>query len=180
MRRVRSLLVAATVLVPAMALAQISHTEGGPRIRPTDARLAEILEDGIGRSPTLRRLVDRIDSGNVVVYLESEQVLPGVLLGALTWIGANDSLRFLRATIKVRPKSNSLIASIAHELQHVVEVVDAPWVTSDRGLRTLYTSIGKRTSVNEEVWDTAAARWTTQQVMRELNGAVSDADDAER
>jgi hypothetical protein len=34
--------------------------------------------------------------------------------------------------------------------------------------------------VSEEVWDTAAARWTTQQVMRELNGVVSEADDAER
>jgi hypothetical protein len=124
--------------------------------------------------------VEHIESGNVVVYLESEQTMPGLLLGALTWIGANDTFRFVRATIKVRPKSNALVASIAHELQHVVEVVNAPWVIDDRTLRALYNGIGKRTSISAEVWDTAAARWITQQVLRELNGVASDADDDAR
>lgn len=178
MRRL-CLILLTVALLPAPALAQ-SATVGGPRIRPTDDRLAQILEDGIERSPTLRQLAERIESGDVVVYLESEQSLPGILLGALTWIGANDALRFVRASIKVRPKSNSLIASIAHELRHVVEVIDAPWVDSDRALRALYTGIGKRTSVTEEVWDTAAARRTTQQVLRELNGATADADNGDR
>jgi hypothetical protein len=170
--------VAATFFAPASSFAQRDHGDGGARIRPTDARLADILQYGIERSPTLRGLVDQIESGNVVVYLESEQSMPGLLLGALTWIGANDTLRFVRASIKVRPKSNGLVASIAHELQHVVEVVNAPWVTSDRRLRALYTAIGKRTSVSDDVWDTAEARWTTQQVLRELNGEAADADDA--
>jgi len=179
MRRICWLLVIAATLVPASARAQDLHRDGGPRIRPTDSRLAEILRGGIERSPTLRKLREQIEAGDVVVYLQSEQSMPGVLLGALTWIGANESLRFVRATIKVRPKSNVLIASIAHELQHVVEVVNAPWVINDRSLRALYHSIGKRTSISEEVWDTAAARRTTQQVLRELNGAVADdnADD---
>lgn len=180
MRRVCLLLAILTLAVPAAALAQSASQEGGPRIRPTDPRLADILADGVQRSVTLRKLVDRIEAGNVVVYLESEQSMPGLLLGALTWVGANDTLRFVRAAIKVRPKSNALIASIAHELQHVVEVVNAPWVNDDRTLRALYNGIGKRTSVSEEVWDTAAARWTTQQVLRELNGVAADADDADR
>jgi hypothetical protein len=176
MRRLCALLVVATVLAPAIAFAQLSRREGGPRIRPTDSRLAELLQQGIDRSPTVRRLVEQIESGNVVVYLQSEQSMRGLLLGALTWIGANDSLRFMRATIKVRPKSNALVASIAHELQHVVEVVNAPWVTSDRSLRALYRTIGKRTSVSDEVWDTAEARWTTLQVLRELNASAAEAD----
>lgn len=180
MGRVCLLLVAATCSIPSLALAQLAPHEGGRRIRPTDSRLADILQDGVLRSATLRGLVDHIEAGNVVVYLESEQNMPGLLLGTLTWIGANNSLRFVRATIKVRPKSNALVASIAHELQHVVEVVNAPWVMDDRTLRALYAGIGNRTSVSEEVWDTAAARWTTQQVLRELNGVVADADNAER
>lgn len=177
-------LIVFTMLVPAAAFGQSAQHDGGPRIRPTDERLAQILRDGIERSPTLRRLTERIENSNVVVYLKSEPSMPGVLIGALTWVGANDTLRFVRATIKARPKSNSLVASIAHELQHVVEVVEAPWVTSDRAMRTLYSEIGNRTSLHEEVWDTAAARWTTQQVMRELNSpaaaATASAADDER
>jgi hypothetical protein len=178
MRQVCSLLVAAT-LVPTLAFSQAVPQEGGPRIRPTDQRLGEILRDGAERSPTLRKLVELIEAGNVVVYLEAEPNLRGSLLGALTWIGANDTFRFVRAAIKVRPKSNALVASIAHELQHVVEVVNAPWVNDDKTLRALYNDIGKRTSVSEDVWDTAAARWTTQQVLRELNGVASTTENAD-
>ena len=173
MRRV-SWLVVLTVFVPSLALAQ---AEGGPRVRPTDTRLANILRDGIERSSTLRRLVDRVETGDVVVYLESKQTMPWALLGTLTWIGANESLRFVRAAIKVQPKSNSLIAGIAHELQHVIEVIEAPWVCDSRSLQALYKDIGKRTTSSDQLWDTAAARWTTQQVLAELNGGAGAAAD---
>lgn len=162
------ILVLFVLISPAAALAQPVEPDGGPRIRPTDSRLADILREGIERSATIRALVQRIEAGNVIVYLETEQTMRGQLLGSLTWIGANEALRFVRVSIRARPLSNALIACIGHELQHVVEVVDAPWVNNDRLLRSLYHGIGNRTSLHDEVWDTAQARWTTQQVMREL------------
>jgi hypothetical protein len=161
-------------LISTLTFAQTSPQEGGPRLRPTDARTADLLKEGIERSPTVRKLVERIESGDVVVYIGSELGMPRLLLGSLTWVGANDTFRFVRASIRATAKTNALIATVAHELQHVVELIDAPWVNSQEGLRELYVEIGERISFHEDIWDTARARWTTQQVMRELGTHAAD------
>jgi hypothetical protein len=171
-RRVFSL-IAIILFIPLAAFAQLPPHEGGSRIRTTDPRVTAALGEGVQRSPTLRELVARIEQGDVVVYLELGQSLPSGLTGALKWIGANDMLRFVQVTVRNRPQSPTLIASIAHELQHVVEVIEAPWVTDSAKLRALYLEIGHRTGLGYELWDTAAARRTTRQVMYELSSPVT-------
>lgn len=174
-------LAAAIILLPIAAFAQVPPQQGGQRIRTTDPRVTHALLEGVERSPTLRALVARIEQGDVVVYLELDQSMRYGLTGTLKWIGANDALRFVQVSIKNGPKSPSLIASIAHELQHVVELIEAPWVTDHDSLRALYLEIGHRTGLGHELWDTSAARRTTTQVMHELSSPItaSAAENAE-
>ena len=113
-----------------------------------------------------------MEASDVIVYFETKQTLKGGLLGSITWIGATDDSRFLRATFKARPRSNLLIATIGHELQHVAEVAEAPWVRSSLLLRALYNQVGARTGSSDSVWDSEAARNTGEQVLRELNRVV--------
>jgi hypothetical protein len=146
---------------------------GGPRIRPTDQRVAAILRNGLERSPRLRALVGQVEGGSVFVYLGMDPRIDGALAGRLTFVGDAGKYRYLRVAINPVLGTNLIVASIAHELQHVVEVIEHPEVTSESGLRTLYERIGQGTRAGGVPgFETRAAVATTYQVRRELKGAA--------
>jgi hypothetical protein len=147
---------------------------GGPRIRPTDQRVAAILRSGIERSPTLRALADRIEGALVFVYLGLDSHIDGALAGRLTFIGKAGKYRYLRVGINPALNADLIVASIAHELQHVVEVIEHPEAKSENALRTLYERIGQGTRPGGvQGFETTAAVATTYRGRRELN---ADAD----
>ena len=51
--------------------------------------------------------------------------------------------RYLRAAISTDLSSDQIIASLAHELQHVVEVIEDSNVVDERSLVALYKRIGE-------------------------------------
>jgi hypothetical protein len=142
---------------------------GGPRIRPTDQRVAAILRSGLDRSPRLRALVDQVESGFVFVYMGLDPRLDGALAGRLTFVGDAGKYRYLRVALNPALGTDLIVTSIAHELQHVVEVIEHPEVTDDNGLRTLYERIGQGSRAGSvQGFETRAALATTYQVRREL------------
>ena len=60
------------------------------------------------------------------------------LAGVLTFVGHGNQYRYLRVALNSNLLPDRIIASLAHELQHVVEVVEHPEVTSDQRLDELY------------------------------------------
>jgi len=156
---------------------------GGPHVRPQDARITALLQDGILRSSSLRALVERIESSNVYVYIGLDHLMKSYLAGRLTWMGQAHEFRYLRAAINFDLSSDQVIATLAHELQHAVEVIDDQSVVDERSLVALYRRIGKpsRLELNSG-WETAAAQAMGYQVRRELiampaavgAGAISD------
>lgn len=160
----------------AAAAPQSLATEpANPQIRIEDSRLAGLLADGVHRSPTLQSVVERVERGNVFVFVQAVRWLPGEAVGHLTWLGASPPNRFVRVSIKTHARSNDLLASLAHELQHVVEVIAAPWVSDDRSLLALYRLIGHPTNGEQSSWDSDDARWMGEQVLRELKGFAAGA-----
>jgi hypothetical protein len=142
---------------------------GGPRIRPTDQRATSMLRSGIERSHRLRALVDGIDAANVVVYLGLDPRLDNGLAGRLTFMGNAGKYRYVRVALNPRLSADVMIAALAHELQHVAEVIAHPEVTSERTLRILYERIGHTARTGSiPGWETAAAREVTHEVRREL------------
>lgn len=177
MDQLASLALALLLAAPEAASPQSLAAEpgGGPRIRIEDGRLTALLADGVRRSPTLQSVVEQVQGGSVIVYVQTVRWLPNEAAGILTWIGAGPPNRFVRVSIKAQASGDALLANLGHELQHVIEVIAAPWVSDNRSLLALYRQIGHPTNAARSAWDSADARWTGDQVLRELKGLVSGA-----
>jgi len=156
----------------------ISVENGGPRVRPNDGRLATLLRIAIDRSPTVRALVDRIEKSDVIVYLEMEPRIRQRLSGCVTWVTAAGRFRYVRASINPDLAADQHIAAIGHELQHVIEIVEAPLVTSESSLLALYRRIGQERFSSRLDWDTVAAQQTSESVRRELSQVSTATADA--
>ncbi len=72
---------------------------GGPRLRPQDDRITALLDQGQMRSPTMRKLVARIEAGDVFVYIAGSHRLNKHLAGSLQWMTTAGPYRYVRVTI---------------------------------------------------------------------------------
>ena len=139
------------------------------RVRPQDPRLVELLRAGVARSATFRSLVNRLEAGNVIVYVSLTQTMKSGLAGKLTWITKAGNFRYLKATLNMEQTADQMIATLGHELQHALEVSADEDVTDQRSLMSLYMRIGRPSHAGQTVaWETEAARDTGWQVRREL------------
>ena len=127
------------------------------RLRPQSPRVAAWLARGRQRSPTLRALADQVERGDVVVYLEIAFTLDPGMAACVTWMASAPGARYVRVSMRRNLREADAIATLAHELQHVVEVIDSPEVQSGADLAALYARIGHRTGRGGRTWDTVAA-----------------------
>lgn len=147
---------------------------GGPRVRPNDTRIATMLLDGLRRSPSLVKLVDRVEASDVIVYIEMEPALQVRLAGCLTWITSVGKYRYVRASINPDLPPDALIAAIGHEMQHVVEIIEHASVTDPSSMLALYRRIGSGGgSHSTPTLDTADARAAGTQVRKDLRATRS-------
>jgi hypothetical protein len=132
-------------------------TRGSARLRPHSPRVAAWLTRGLQRSPTMRALAARVEQSDVVVYFEIAFRLDPGMAACVTWMASVPGARYLRVSMRANLREADAIAMLAHELQHVVEVIDSPEVQSGADLAALYARIGHRTGSGGQTWDTAAA-----------------------
>lgn len=151
------------------------RSDGGPRLRPQSAYVAGLLKAGIARSATMRSLVDRIEAGNVIVYIAVNPLLKANLSGGLTWMTRAGAFRFVRASISRDLTPDQMIATLAHELQHVAEVAEDESVISEAALVAMYRRIGLPSRAAAPGFETAAAQEMGYQVRRELVAAPAPA-----
>lgn len=169
----RLLLAALLLLSPAAAHAAAAADPptlayDNPRVRPKDAKAATLLRLGLERSPTLRGLVDRIEQGRVIVYIELEPRLRRQLSGCITFVAAVGDFRYVRASINPTLLTDQRIAAIGHELRHVLEIAEHTQVRSDASLVALYRRIGYARPSGLLDWESEAALQTGWEVRREL------------
>jgi hypothetical protein len=149
------------------------------RIRPQDPRLAELLRTGVARSATLRNIVNRLEAGNLIVYIALHPAMRPSLAGKLTWMSKSGDFRYVKATINTEQSADQMIATLAHELQHALEVSAEHSVVDQRSLAGLYKRIGRPSTVSAIAgFETVAAQETGFQVRRELSAAAAAASAA--
>jgi len=142
------------------------------RLRPQDARLTSLLHQGAARSTTFKSLVDRIEASNVIVYVALNPLMKPNFSGMLTWMTRSGDYRYLRASISTDLTSDQMIATLAHELQHAVEVIEDESVIDESSLVALYRRIGRQLgNAAPTRWETVAAQQTGFKVRRELVAA---------
>ena len=151
-----------------MAASPVTSTN----IRTQDDRLTQLLRAGTARSATLKSLVDRIEASRVIVYVAINPLMKPSLSGMLTWMTQAGGYRYVRASISHDLAPDQMIATIAHELQHAVEVIEDETVSDEKSLVALYRRIGQqRGTSSPSRWDTDAAQRTGFVVRKELAGA---------
>lgn len=177
------MLKAATLLTTVIALAPLAvfaspepdpvsppTVTRNPRVRPYDGRTAALLIEGLERSPTLRAIVDRLEQLDVIVYVEMQPALRQKLAGMMTWLAATAFERYVRISLNPEIGHDVLIAALGHELQHALEVAEAPWVVDPASLQAYYEKHGLSTAKHINGWDSLAARVVGDDVRRELAG----------
>src|SRR5262249_24969270 len=112
------------------------------RIRPVDRWTTKILDEGLARSPTLRRLFDQLNAGDAIVYIESGFAVSRGTPAHLQFVSDSGGQRYLRIRINLTGDRLAVTMLLAHELHHALEVVAHPEVIDQRSMERLYKQIG--------------------------------------
>lgn len=137
------------------------------RVRAVGPSLATLVADGVHRSYTFAHLLDAIEETDVIVYIEATEDMPLTLSGRLMLVPGPHRQRYLRIELAPHGTNEDMIATIAHELQHAVEIATSPEVRDQDGLVALYKRIGNKAG-GPHAYDTSAARDAGRMVRIEL------------
>jgi hypothetical protein len=136
-------------------------------VRTLDPYIATLLRRGAERSATFRQLIERIGQTDGIVYIvpgTCRSRLRACFLHSVTLAGSN---RILRVVVNTRREPRQVIASIAHELWHALEVLSEPGIRDDLAIYNFYSREGVRRG---EAFETYEAIQTEMKVRSELGG----------
>lgn len=141
-------------------------------LRTVEPYVTELLVGGLQKSPTFNGLIRTIEDSDLLVYVIQWMKLStfgeGLTVGGnVTVREAANGLRIVFILINPSLPPDHATAMIAHELQHAVEIAQAPHVVDHKSLVQHYRQIGIRTGAQS--YDTTAARTVWDRVITELN-----------
>lgn len=163
-----------TTLAGMLLLATMTNVAAEPRarVRATTPVLEDLMVRGRDRSATFRQLVDRLEAAEWLVLIQPGRCPGRVVVGCLLhFVGSFEGRRYLR--LLVRPEGrhpDQVIGTLAHELQHAVEVVWDGGVTDGPSMMALTRRLAtsRFTASGAAVFETAEARRVEETVLREL------------
>ena len=111
------------VMMTMLALA-ITVQDSVPHVRATEPRILALIDAGLSRSATLRRLVAMLDASDVIVYVEAKRTRPALMVSrAQITVAGGTAICASPSTSGGRQPAHPFLA---HELQHAVEVARSP------------------------------------------------------
>ena len=157
------LAVSLTIALPGASAvyAQEAHVRG------LDPYAAGALERGQHRSQRFRELVQELNMSDVIVHVVSSPGFPSGVAGTTRFVASLGGARYLRVDLASTLSFDWQVVILAHELQHACEVARSA-ASSSGGVRALYQDIGKAVSGYSDVFETADAVRTGEDVRHEL------------
>jgi hypothetical protein len=149
------------VLVAGLASGFQAPTDEGVitlgRVRGADASMRATIDEGCRRSPVFAEVVRDIERSNYVVYVEAVPALRNGMKGAL--LHGTGGKQYLRIHLKGDLPLEHQVAVLAHELQHVREVVQAGISAHAADMEMLFRRIAgkKLAGGRRQQFETAAA-----------------------
>ena len=110
-------------------------------VRTTEPLARSLIEQGLARSETFRRLVTTLDQSDVVVYIDpkiTRQALGAYLSHSVVSAGGR---RYLHIAVELRGGDIRLVSLLAHELQHAVEVSQDPDARDSEAVARLFARL---------------------------------------
>lgn len=143
----------------------------GAGVRSTNTVVTALIKEGSTRSPSFQRLLDRVSEANGIVYVEFGHCAFGHLNGCLLpFVVPTTGGRYLRIVVtndRTRIDHDGLIALLAHELQHALEVLAHPEVVDLDSMLAMYARIGRPLS-GRSGYETSEAHTVQERVATEL------------
>jgi hypothetical protein len=176
MKLIRSLticVIAAGFALPDKSVDAATHVNPASHVRSSNARVLEVLRHAMAQSPSFRDLIATLDFLDRVVYVEEGTCHPPEFRSCLHMVRNRDS-KVLVVQLATRQPTAALVAQLAHELYHAVEIAREPAVVDDASMRQLFDRIGYRSCVdaNMTCWETRSARAFEDLVARQIAAHV--------
>ena len=127
------------LILAILAWAVLSSAWAGPRpawTRPANDEAWRLIETGLTRSETIRRLVQRLEQSDLIAFVEVGHVTPPAL-GDTRIVAASGAARYLRVRGTTRALPADQLMILGHELCHAAEIADAPEVRDSGGQSAL-------------------------------------------
>jgi hypothetical protein len=170
------------VVMGALAAALVQTSAGSTpqespqfvRVKPADPEIRRLVTEGYVRSEAFRALVDAIQQSSVLVIIQFGECAGGRFRSCVTNVDGDGRQRNVRVKINTRTTGDRLLATIAHELRHVTEILADPDAMDATRTLALYRRIGegKCREGLSEACETKAALDTERQVLDELDRAA--------
>ncbi len=150
---------------------------GAPHLRVEGTDLRALVADAGARSVTFRRLMDRIEASDLIVYVRPQHFASGRLdgrIGFVTGTSGTTGSRLLLVELACPRTAAAMAETLAHELHHATEIADAPWVRDPTSLEAYYRQIGETgvPLMHGLAFETAGAQATARRVKSELATAL--------
>ncbi len=137
-------------------------------LRPDSAAIRQLIDDLVERTPTGRALIERLNASDLTVYIRCRNFGTTSLRGRTGMLESSKPTRVLLVEIAIAMPTTDRLVYLAHELQHAVEIAEAPDVVSPQTLAQLYQRIGHRTHRGAETFETSEAVEVAEHVRHEL------------
>jgi hypothetical protein len=136
-------------------------------VRALDRRVHEWIRIGSSGSRTFSALMDRLAASDLIVYVQIVNRLPGGGHGQLSFLASTTTVRYVRIDLVRDGRAAEMVALLGHELQHAVEIANAPRVRDSQSMAILYLHLDGIHAKGTR-FDTAEARITGSRVKDEL------------
>ena len=137
-----------------------------PRVRAGSQRLKALIDRAVALSPTFRNLVSSIEATDGIVQVQ-EGRCPLRVAGCLVWrMTLAAPYRMLFVMTDAKRSDIEVMASVAHELRHALEVFENPSLKRNSDIALFYLG-DKRLTFGQSI-ETAAAVAAGDAVFNEL------------
>jgi len=167
------------LLLASPAPAQETSAQSYTHIRTAKTQLRAVMSSGMHVSPTLRTIVEQIESSDVIAYVDLHLLTAPGVAAQTQFVNAAGGKRYVRVVIDSRFNGTVLLGLLGHELQHVAEMAGEPSIVDHRSLAAFYRRTGFRSPAGgTNRFESAAAIMAGRRVMNEAMEHASDANAA--
>ena len=163
-----SFILSAHIVAASQVRSDDSGVIGLERVRAVGTVMKAVIDQGCRRSPVFAGLIRDIERSEYVVYIEAVTTLRNGIRGALLH---DTGGKYLRIHIKLLLPSDKQVEVLAHELQHVREVIHAGINADAAKMESLFLTIGvdKGSPGRRQPFETDAAIRTADRVAADLS-----------